>query len=130
MCYQWTPSNGFFTWVFLKFYNVIIIWGKRTYCVEHLLMTVLEKSRSYNVCSQAKHFCHPTFTCSKLITETIQQHVLKVNIQDTEPASVQRQFTYNVNFEQVSNLVLVLRNTSRELIAYYFHRHLHVLSQK
>ena len=91
-------------------------------------MFVLEKSRSYNVCSRAKHFCHSTFTCSKLTTETLKQGVLKVNIQDN-----QRQFTpswYNANFEQVSNLVLVLRNSSCELIAYTYRRHLHVLSQQ
>ena len=51
-------------------------------------MTVLEKSRSCKVFSKAKDFCYPTFTCSKLTTETIEQSVFKVNKQDTEIASV------------------------------------------
>ena len=75
-------------------------------------MAALEKSRSYNVCSQVKHFFHPTFTCSKLTTETI-----------TETGVM-------INFEQVSNLVLILRNISCKSIAYYSSRHLHVLNQQ
>ena len=81
-------------------------------------MTVLGKSRSYKVISQAKHFSHPTFTCSKLTTETIKQRENYVQSSHTRhrrgvsshhPGII-------VNFEQVSNLALILGNICCKLI--------------
>ena len=52
----------------------------------------------------------PTFTCSKLTIETLKQgvnHVHKLTIKTPERVRERYSSTFLVNFERISNLVLV-----------------------